>query len=1010
MEWLKFSYHSIGVFTAFLILLVQTIFLILKRDKVYPTYWLIGVFVGFTVMLLGYTLAYSIYHPLGAYHRYFTVFVVFGNASFTGFAYHFPKNIHPKESKFVIPFAFIVASLGYLHFVWNTLFMEKIYNFEAHFYTFDFGAQTALVILFLFLLPLVILIRKTIAFSEYEGFFEKWLVKSEKRNLLFTLRYYVAKFILPWKKFFSPKGKEAEYTKNFAVLVMLLMITAITNALNKAGILSYEYYAYYYSNSTLILCFVMLMAYINSSGEPTTFMAKLVGISVVTVLLVFGILSNITLTLNENDYDNQKLAIIQANKNFILQKEFNKLPEEVLYVVKKPFDADVFDRSLILEYTRFPKEFNFEKLQKGENEFRKLILKETITKLEKKHKELSKDEIYQLAIDLFRTTRQYSNLQKNFFQENQRNYRTAGLNYICFDIVDKNQRYEVGFSYTQYREHVHKISKHLIILAFAITIAILVIFPRFFTKSLVHPLQNLLRGMHKVNLGDLDVVVSIKINDEIGFISNTFNSMVKSIKEARQELREYAYTLEDKVKERTKELEQKMLEIQALKIQQDGDYFLTSLISKPLFVNTNTSHLVKTEFIIKQKKQFEFRNRKSDLGGDICITGNLKLGKPHRFREYTIALNGDAMGKSMQGAGGALVMGVVMNSIISRASGKKILDMTPEQWMTETYYECNAIFKSFNGTMVLSATLILVDDKSGEMWYWNAEHPFTILYRDKKASFIESSLKLRKLGLESEYPFQVYTFQLLPGDTILIGSDGKDDIDLTPNEEIRTINDDETMILGIVEQANANLEKIEELLLMKGNVTDDFSLLRLDFQHEEVYTPQEEYNFFYKTEEIAALPEEDTSPPSYYKRAKDLYISGKAKEALELLIYGFEKDKSDLRLCKLLGLVAFKEKDYYHAVLGFKEYLAKKSEEDELWYYLSVAYKRIGELQLSLEIANKLYEIDPENVKNILHLAELYRLLGNKILSKNFANRVLFFDKENLSAKKILSFWDKEEI
>ena len=82
--------------------------------------------------------------------------------------------------------------------------------------------------------------------------------------------------------------------------------------------------------------------------------------------------------------------------------------------------------------------------------------------------------------------------------------------------------------------------------------------------------------------------------------------------------------------------------------------------------------------------------------------------------------------KSMQGAGGSLVMGVVMNSIMARSAAKKILELTPEQWLTDVYHEVNSVFKSFNGTMVVSAAVVMIDDESGEMLYWNAEHPFAI--------------------------------------------------------------------------------------------------------------------------------------------------------------------------------------------------------------------------------------------------------------------------------------------
>ncbi|HNF26406.1 MAG TPA: histidine kinase, partial [Leptospiraceae bacterium] len=103
------SYHSIGVFLVSVILLIETLFLVFKRDKKKPSYWLIGVFTGFTVMLVGYFLAYSVYDPIGAFHRYLTVFVLFGNFCFVGFAYTFLKEDYQKEYRLIMPFLFLTA-------------------------------------------------------------------------------------------------------------------------------------------------------------------------------------------------------------------------------------------------------------------------------------------------------------------------------------------------------------------------------------------------------------------------------------------------------------------------------------------------------------------------------------------------------------------------------------------------------------------------------------------------------------------------------------------------------------------------------------------------------------------------------------------------------------------------------------------------------------------------------------------------------------------------------------
>jgi tetratricopeptide (TPR) repeat protein/HAMP domain-containing protein len=714
------------------------------------------------------------------------------------------------------------------------------------------------------------------------------------------------------------------------------------------------------------------------------------------------------LYLSEADYDNQKIAQVTSSKNYILSANYVELSDDIRYIVKKPKDINLFDRKLELMYVAQGEKLDQEIVNESEKTFSASLINENLTKLIKKNPTASVEELKLIAIEEYKKSRKYNNLITDLNLEKFRHYRAAGNHYTFFDMIHGEDRYEIGFSYKEYRVHTHKNALKLFILSIVTTILILVLFPKFFEASLVKPLNSLLRGVHKVNLGNLNVEVHIQVQDEIGFISSSFNSMVASIKQAKQELQDYANTLEDKVQERTKEVQDKMQEVQALKVQQDGDYFLTSLLTKPLFINASKSEVVKTEFLIRQKKRFEFRNKSSELGGDICITGNLKLGTPQKFRRYTMAMNGDAMGKSMQGAGGSLVMGVVMNSIMARsASNKRILDTTPEQWLTDAYHECNSIFKSFNGTMVLSATVALIDDMTGMMHYWNAEHPFTILYRDEKAGFLEESLQLRKLGLESEYEFKVHTFKLMPGDVVLLASDGRDDIDLTPEESFRTINDDEFMILGIVEQAKGNVEHIETILKSKGTITDDLSMLKiiynatgatLNTDDESIPGAENE-----KISSISTLPDVSEA----YLLGRELYQEGKIVESLEILKSAYSTNDTNSKLNKLLGLICFKSKDYNQAVNVFSKYLTEDNNSEEIWYYLSLAQKRIGSYFTSLESSRKVYELNPSNVNNLVNLSDLYRISGNSLNARIFSEKALIIDKENKNALKILSILEK---
>jgi hypothetical protein len=151
MDWLLFSYYSPGVFFDTLICIIIVLFLIFKKEKVKSTYWLAGFFIGEMLLFAAYTASYSIFAEFGAYHRYMSCLVMFGNACLVGFSYYYPKNDRPKEAVIVISMSFLLAIVTYAHFVMKTLAMEKIYSFKAQIYTFDFGKEVGLGGVFLLL-------------------------------------------------------------------------------------------------------------------------------------------------------------------------------------------------------------------------------------------------------------------------------------------------------------------------------------------------------------------------------------------------------------------------------------------------------------------------------------------------------------------------------------------------------------------------------------------------------------------------------------------------------------------------------------------------------------------------------------------------------------------------------------------------------------------------------------------------------------------------------------------
>tara|TARA_B100000749_G_scaffold84052_1_gene64010 strand:+ start:147033 stop:149171 length:2139 start_codon:yes stop_codon:yes gene_type:complete len=77
-----------------------------------------------------------------------------------------------------------------------------------------------------------------------------------------------------------------------------------------------------------------------------------------------------------------------------------------------------------------------------------------------------------------------------------------------------------------------------------------------FSRSLVSPLERLTEAMKRVSAGFLDSQIEVNTSDEISVLANSFNGMIKDLKSSRQELIEMNNHLEEKVKERTRQLEE----------------------------------------------------------------------------------------------------------------------------------------------------------------------------------------------------------------------------------------------------------------------------------------------------------------------------------------------------------------------------------------------------------------------------------------------------------------------
>jgi diguanylate cyclase (GGDEF)-like protein len=77
----------------------------------------------------------------------------------------------------------------------------------------------------------------------------------------------------------------------------------------------------------------------------------------------------------------------------------------------------------------------------------------------------------------------------------------------------------------------------------------------FLTRRLVAPMRRLIRAGRAVGGGRLDVYVPASSSDEMGLLTHTFNHMTQRLAESQSQVSSYQRTLEDKVTQRTRELE-----------------------------------------------------------------------------------------------------------------------------------------------------------------------------------------------------------------------------------------------------------------------------------------------------------------------------------------------------------------------------------------------------------------------------------------------------------------------
>ena len=1029
------NYYTIGVLTGLFMTSLIAVFLALLPSKSTPTKYLIIIYFTGAMLTLGYTLVQGLYFPSKWIRVYLLIAITLNHLFTIQLFFHFPSNTHPRLAKsflYVQGFTFLLLDI---FLIVKSIGVGVVYDFAGHYFEID--SPLALKIYGMVVLLNIFLITGV-------GIWKTIITpKKERFALIFiNIGIFCTLFIPGLVNVLNKTGlvSRTVYISLFCLFTIIGLFMVIVSYINNT------------SDKTTFMFKIVGVSFVSFMVVYNVFSFIVMSEMENTYDLLHRGQSVLAMEANHKpedlkyiiEYDPEKDAFQFTHNvdNVELPKEFKyELINSYIYnSFSKTKDASLMelrqilqnlhiqdseyasgyslliqsylekfepttgvssanvpeliqskDRFLFYRYNKIQQisEDNFKKnlqefLNKEKEEF--LPFKEAI----QKHIDISSKDGYELKAEIL-------NFVIPMQDVSVRRYRKSldqKSHFVIFHYIDteKNKAYELGYSYTDYRKFIHAIGLKLVYILFFALILVVIGTPIFLSGTLINPLNALLEGLGKVKKGNLDITIPIKVQDEIGFLSNSFNSMVKSIKDSKDKLEDYAEHLEEKVEARTKELQVTLNQVEKLKTQQDGDYFLTTLLLRPLGVNKVLGSKIKVDFFVKQKKEFKFKSVSHDIGGDICITHQIKL----KGRDYITFLNADAMGKSMQGAGGVLVLGAVFQSIIQRTvSYSAHSEVPPEFWIKSAFKEMHKIFESFDGSMLISLVFGLVDERSGLVYFMNAEHPWVILYRDGVADFIEHDMKFRKLGTSGlENELFISTFQMMAGDFLIIGSDGKDDLILSKDEkkDTRIINEDESLFLKRVEEAKGDLNTIFKLITDKFELMDDFSLLSISYPDDSTEMSEEEI------EKIEAT----------LRLARSLVGKHNFKDAIKMLKEAYEENKNRTEVAQYLIKAYMKGRAYKEASNICKEFLEKNELDSNLLFKASFCLKMNHEFKEAIELAERIKLREPFNVRNLTHLADMYAYTKNYKRSEKLVQKILHIDPENKGALKILERLEKE--
>lgn len=574
-----------------------------------------------------------------------------------------------------------------------------------------------------------------------------------------------------------------------AGIVLLGSVPTLLNVLFHASLISEQTNLYFSNAAWLLFLFAFILAYFKLSPEPSTISRKIIVVSMVTILVVLSTVGSATMSKLSEIYDFTRRApdmktidlfpLVNGGYRISTGPPVWKTPGESRLTLG---DADADTVNLPFSFPFFGKSYrqiwvSANGLVSFTEAIRSYLVFEfyrPTPKLAVLFKDLNPEQggsiLLHQSDSLVSVTwlgvpdfgrRTSNSFQVSLFPDGRIRMSYIGLSpvlpgYIGADPGSGEDRFPVNFNsgvsvttpagraffedyYQEHRNYIHQGSSVFIVMIVASTLLVILVFPSFFRLTVVRPIRILLHGVRQVNAGNLEVRVPVREDDEIGYLTRSFNQMIESVRKAKEE----------EVLLLQKEKEEQLLQMD-LRRKSDELEFARRL----QFDMLPESLAIHPSVLIDAGMRTA-----AEVGGDYYDVIHIDKNR------WCLAV-GDATG---HGVGAGLVVGMLKMALINSIRSYNI-DLPMEKLVKNLNLALRESIR--NRGIGMGLTLMVLDLDRNRMEICSTGMPFPFYYNAKKDTFTVLELTGPPLGMIPDFTLSTLSIQLNPGDVVIATSDG----------------------------------------------------------------------------------------------------------------------------------------------------------------------------------------------------------------------------------------------